>query len=267
MVVLSHCEGNFVDEDQPEGGRCTVCEERLNIRHQIKELEERPNKLKAKHYALGTTVNEIHDPFIHKFSPEISSYVFRLCLPTFDCEIPKCNRWHRTRALTLGAVCRKWRQLAWAILVLWDTVFLDIHMSMSSSLAKSLPTLLLEWLGRSGKLPLTILFDHEGYTDIDYCSLSQVRAVMDATVARFILDVIAIHSYRLRDLRLNAGIGIFECLSGSMESHQLSNLDLTANAYLDRRPTPVAAMLSLFERSGRFLKVLTLESGGIPPPA
>ena len=49
-----------------------------------------------------------------------------------------------------------------------------------------------------------------------------------------------------------------------MESHQLSSLDLTANAYLDYRPITVAAMLSLFERSGCFLKVLTLDS---PPPA
>jgi hypothetical protein len=265
MVVLSHCEGNFVDENQQEGGRCAVCEERLNIRHQIKELEEKLNKLKAKHHAFGTTMNEIHDPFIHKFPPEISSHIFRLCLPTVDCEIPKCNRWHWTRALTLGAVCRKWRQLAWATPVLWDTVFLDIHMSMSSSLAKYLPILLLEWLGRSGMLPLTILFDHDGYTNTDHSSLFQVSAVMDAT--RFILAVISIHSYRLRILRLNAGIDIFECLSGSMESHQLSNLDLTVHAYLDRRPTPVAAMLSLFERSGCFLKVLTLDLDGIPPPA
>jgi len=102
-------------------------------------------------------------------------------------------------------------------------------------------------------------------TGCQIISLPQVRTVMDATSS--ILAVIAIHSHRLRDLRLNAGIDIFECLSGSMESHQLSNLDLTANTYLDRRPTPVAAMLSLFERSGCFLKVLTLDSDGIPPPA
>jgi len=102
-------------------------------------------------------------------------------------------------------------------------------------------------------------------TGCQIISLPQVRTVMDATSS--ILAVIAIHSHRLRDLRLNAGIDIFECLSGSMESHQLSNLDLTANTYLDPRPTPVAAMLSLFERSGCFLKVLTLDSDGIPPPA
>ena len=31
-------------------------------------------------------MNTIHDPFIHKFPPEIGSHIFRLCLPTLHFE-------------------------------------------------------------------------------------------------------------------------------------------------------------------------------------
>jgi hypothetical protein len=79
----SRCKG--VDaEDLPvactvvEGGPCSACKEGADIQGQIKRLEEEIIKLKEKHHALRTTINSIHDPFIHTFPPEISSYIFRL---------------------------------------------------------------------------------------------------------------------------------------------------------------------------------------------
>ena len=56
------------------------------IRDQIEQLEEEITKLKAKHHALGGRMNGIHNPFIHKFPPEISSHIFRLCLSTLNFE-------------------------------------------------------------------------------------------------------------------------------------------------------------------------------------
>jgi hypothetical protein len=89
--LCSRCKGGNA-EDQPvactmlEGGPCSACKEREAIREQIEQLEEEITKLKAKHHALGSRMNEIHDPFIHKLPPEIGSHIFRLCLPTLDFE-------------------------------------------------------------------------------------------------------------------------------------------------------------------------------------
>ena len=86
--LCSRCKGVNA-EDQPvactmvEGGPCSACKEREAIREKIEQLEEEIAKLKAKHYALGNRMNAIHDPFIHKFPPEIGSYIFRLCFPIF----------------------------------------------------------------------------------------------------------------------------------------------------------------------------------------
>ena len=173
-MSCSRCQGAEV-EDRPipcvmlEGSPCSACKERSTIRQKVKQLEEEIIKLKAKYNSLTTTMNAIHDPFIHKLPPEIGSHIFRLCLPTLD---------HRERdywvdripaewavPLRLGAVCRRWRQLAWATPNLWETLFLTIGPSTRHSLAASLPGLLREWIGRSGALPLTILFVHSGWPD------------------------------------------------------------------------------------------------------
>ena len=50
-------------------------------------------------------------------------------------------------------LCRKWCQLEWATLDLWDTLKLEIRELMASSLLRSLPSLLFKWLDRSGMSP------------------------------------------------------------------------------------------------------------------
>ena len=160
-----------VDQSIPcvmlEGSPCSACKERATIRQKVEHLEEEIAELKAKYNTLTTTMNAIHDPFIHKLPPEIGSHIFSLCLPTLDHgeqdysvkQIPV--EW--AVPLRLGAVCRRWRQLAWATPNLWVTLSLAIGPSTRRSLAESLPGLLREWIGRSGALPLTILLVHSGW--------------------------------------------------------------------------------------------------------
>jgi hypothetical protein len=123
-VLCSRCRGADTEaEDQPitcvvlEGGPCSPCKERAATRLRIKQLEEEITKLKAEQQILGTAMNAIHDPFIHKFLPEIGSRILHLSLPSLN------NGVHQTKAvhmpgsavwaapLKLGSVCRKWRQL------------------------------------------------------------------------------------------------------------------------------------------------------------
>lgn len=108
--------------------------------------------------------------------------------------------------------------------------------------------------------PLWSWQEHQGV------SLSKVRAVDGATDS--VVKIITIYSDWLCNLCLNAGTDIFECLSGPIESNQLFSLNLTANAYLNRYVSiPMTAMLSLFEHTGCYLKVLNVDSEGIPPTA
>lgn len=90
-VLCSRCRGAEA-EDQPiicvilEGGPCSPCKERATIRDQIIQLEEEIAKLKAKQQTLGTAMNAIHNPFIHKLPPEIGSHILHLSLPILNNE-------------------------------------------------------------------------------------------------------------------------------------------------------------------------------------
>jgi hypothetical protein len=126
MVMLcDRCKG-LEAEDRPltcgvlGSGPCAPCKERAIIRQKIKELEAEIMQLKAKHDFLATTMNAIHDPFIHKLPPEIGSHIFLFSLPTFDISDAFLVPGELMAGpLGLGAVCRKWRQLAWATPNLW----------------------------------------------------------------------------------------------------------------------------------------------------
>jgi len=85
-------------------------------------------------------------------------------------------------AAFLGPDCRIWCQLEWATPDLWDTLKLEIRESMASSLLRSLPSLCLEWLGRSGMFPSTILFNHHGCSRAGCYSSDDDYAEKDKTL-------------------------------------------------------------------------------------
>jgi len=242
-LLCSRCRGSGVEAEEQtitcvvlEGGPCSPCKEREVIRGQIEQLEEEITKLKAKHHARGGGMNAIHDPFIHKLPPEIGSHIFCLFLPTLDFE--DFDLWNKaatfTRVMRLGAVCRKWRQLAWTTPDLWDTIFLKIKPSTSRSLAESLPGLLREWLSRSGLRPLTIFFQHFGCSEEsdyspsndEFSDESAANTLESAT--GMVIEIINLYSGRWQSLHLDVGAAdISERLCGSVQpNNQLFGLDL-----------------------------------------
>jgi hypothetical protein len=230
LGLCSRCRGFDAEElsfacTVLKGGPCSPCKEAADMHGQIKRLEEEIIKLKGQHHVLRTKINSIHDPFIHTFPPEIGSYIFRLCLPTLDLGnfFPWPEQKEVTGALRLGAVCRKWRQLAWTTQNLWEILYLHIGPSTTNALAKSFPGLLQEWLGRSGVLPLTIFFvnDYPGRSEIEFA------------IPR-IIEVINLYSSRWRNLFLDVGADVSKLFSSSEHPNQIIHLQLAIRSQRSR---------------------------------
>jgi len=230
-VLCSRCRGDSDAADEQEvtcvmleGNGCSACVERAAIRDKIKRLEEELIKLEAKYHALGTTMNAIHDPFIHKFPPEIGSYIFHLGLPQLNLEpiFPERDRTVFFRVLRLGAVCRKWRQLAWATPNLWEILSIVPPLERMHNVARSWPGLINEWLGRSGELPLTISF---AYNQNEFDDPEEFDGALER-----IIEVLTLHSSRWRNLRLYVDPRTLERLSGSMHLSQLLRLHILVYA-------------------------------------
>ncbi|KIM39201.1 hypothetical protein M413DRAFT_447164 [Hebeloma cylindrosporum] len=202
------------------------------IRHQIKQLEEEITNLEAKHNALTTTRNASHDPFIHKFPPEIGSHIFRLSLPKAitEYQVPeKHGRWSAVTAqwsapLKLGSVCRSWRQ---------------IDPSMTDAMAEALPGLLREWLDRSGALPLAIYVFQE--SDPPFHASINTSTVALEIATGLVIDILNVHSGRWRNLYLTAGANICRRIFSSTKPERLVSLELSA---LSRDPIPMESELT-----------------------
>lgn len=250
-----------------EGGACAACIESSAIYRQIRQLEKEIAILKAKRRVLATTINAKHDPFIHKLPPEIGSHIFRLCLPRsnphiYDQYLP--HMWEWNMPLKLGAVCRKWRQLAWATPNLWVTPLLNIKPSTPLSLAKSLPGLLREWLGRSGLLSLTIFFHHTGYSerppsDYDLKKADEFRVLKLKTATYLVIEVIELYWGRLENLHLVLVPDVHASFSGSMQPNKITFLELKAPCGADER-SPRLKFITASKPNPKYLILV-----GFPP--
>jgi hypothetical protein len=140
------------------GHPCTACTEDIKLEKEIKGLENSIENLHIRRRVLRTVMNKNHDRFIHRFPPEIASQIFIHHSPPI---LLFGKQWiTRSPPLHLGAVCQKWRQLAWATPELWTSLRISLG---EYGNYEALPQLVTEWLERSATLPLTIKFVDDSY--------------------------------------------------------------------------------------------------------
>jgi len=155
------------------GTPCAACTEDIELEKEMNELEIKIEKVHIRRRALRTAMNENHDPLIHKFPPEIASHIFTQYSPPSA----SIDKYHMVSLLYLGAVCQKWRRLAWATPELWTSLCLILDGKPNHDL----PQLVTEWLERSASLPLTIRYvDCWGLTSDD-----EIIAILNKHSARW----------------------------------------------------------------------------------
>ena len=192
------------------GKPCKACTEDIKLEKKIKELEIKIKKIYIKRRALRTAMNENHDSLIHKFPPEIASLIFIQCSPPIE----SIDIHFRPNPLYLGAVCQKWRQLAWATPELWTS--LNIR-----SFSRDRAQLVREWLDRSASLPLDIKLLDDGDCD-------------DQGQHDEVINILNKHSARWHNMHLNLWAEHLRCLSGSSQENILRRLALCLTYSLGR---------------------------------
>jgi hypothetical protein len=176
-----------------DGKSCVACAEDIELEKERKELEIRIEKIDLMRRALRTVMNENHDHLISRFPPEIASHIFIQYAPP-SALFYKNNR---STPLYLGAVCQKWRQLAWATPQLWSSLLVG-----SSSSGSDLPQLIAEWLERSASLPLTVRFDR----------------VPGNGVYHDVTNILNKHSAKWYDMHFDLPLGHLHHLHGSSDA-------------------------------------------------
>ena len=135
-----------------DGNSCSACTQDIALEQEREKIEKLREKIYIKRRALRTAMNQNHDRLIHRFPPEIASRVFSHCSLTNL----RFNTYENTNTLFLGAVCQRWRRLAWATPELWTSIYIGKKIIDQWTINAEQP--LAEWLERSGSLELTIRF-------------------------------------------------------------------------------------------------------------
>lgn len=99
-------------------------------------------------------MNPNHDPFVLKLPPEVASYIFLLSMGERDTREISSSRDCLPTPFILGAVCSGWRQLARSTPALWTRLAFAIP--DPTIMPEDLSHLVVDWLERSGGLPLTL---------------------------------------------------------------------------------------------------------------
>ena len=180
---------------------CSACAEDIELELAIKELEDKIEKMHTKRRALRTVMNENHDQLISKFLPEIASEIFIHYAPPTSCPD---NR-NQLTPLYLGAVCQKWRQIAWKTPRLWSSLFVRFTPYCCQ--------LLTEHLERSANLPLSI-------------ALSPSKKIIDEEIYKEAINILNRYSSRWHILRNRLPAHHLHRLCGSLEGNMLYELIL-----------------------------------------
>jgi len=183
------------------GKPCSACTEDIELEKAINELENQIEKIHTKRRALRTVMNENHDPLIAKFPPEISSQIFIHYAPP----VGLFDKNDRSPPFYLGAVCQKWRQLAWRTPQLWTSLFVRFKPYP--------PQLLAELLERSATLPLAI-------------ALSPYSPIIDDEKYLEVINILNRHSSRWHVLHCTLPAHHLHRLCGSLEGNILDRLVL-----------------------------------------
>ena len=193
---------------------CSACTEDIELEKEMDELEIRVEKIHIRRRALRTVMNQNHDCLIHKLPPEIISHIF--VQPQYAPPSPHPTRKYINHSpLYLGAVCEKWRQLAWATPQLWSSLHVKVKRIYGT---REYPfQLVAEWLERSASLPLSIRLS-TGW-DLEHIQYE------DKAYARMI-NILNEHSARWYDIHLTVPVRHLHRFRGSSQGNMLRRLAL-----------------------------------------
>jgi hypothetical protein len=157
-----------------------------DLETEITRVQELLSQLEQKRASLKKKVNACFSPVL-QLPVEITSEIFTTCFPVNALDV-----WGSRTPLDLGKICSAWREVAWSIPWLWNTVSLRVP--------RCLPVhaeLLDQWLLRSGQLLLSVHLDFSFDEQVN--SSCGNRPPMSR-----VMDLVARSSTRLRkvDLRI-----------------------------------------------------------------
>ncbi|KAF8910130.1 hypothetical protein CPB84DRAFT_1743596 [Gymnopilus junonius] len=133
------------------------------LNKQILETKAHLDALLDERQKLKWELNYMHKSMVDRMPVEVASTIFEFYA------VATRNYWNIAAggygmALTLGAVCQSWRRIVWSTPSVWNWITVVLDGTVNPVVIE----LAVEWLGRSGRLPLSIeLFGPSSPSDLE----------------------------------------------------------------------------------------------------
>jgi len=139
---------------------CSACLRLQEVQSKIRECKKLLEKLYMQEAHTKSSVNAVHDPIIRNLPLELVSNILTLCNPSpveddeeFGSLPPDAPLATRRYQLSLGTVCKTWRNIVRSTPQLWTNIYIRLSTKRGELQQKEL---LLLSLRLSGSLPLHI---------------------------------------------------------------------------------------------------------------
>ncbi|KIM38241.1 hypothetical protein M413DRAFT_248588 [Hebeloma cylindrosporum] len=134
------------EASRPWCPKSTYLQSTCDLCREFEQLENEINQLLEKRRQLKTRISLYHrKEIIQNIPPEVLSNIFHFFISSGSELDP-------SSPLILGAICGRWRAIAWATPSLWTSITIILN---ATSLGNK-QQLAREWLSRAGQLPLSI---------------------------------------------------------------------------------------------------------------
>ncbi|KAJ3511637.1 hypothetical protein NLJ89_g3984 [Agrocybe chaxingu] len=208
--VLCSTTSRKAGEDMPscprETNSCTLCVKLKDLRKEIAAAKAHLAELLSRVQPLHSALNHAHDPFENRLPPEVASRIFMFYVKSSNGYHGEYDTRDHFQYLpfTLGAVCKRWRDIAWATPTLWTTVNLRLDPDRMTPERSQLSR---DWLERSRSLPLTLTIRSPAF-------LSTKVSPRERDSILSIIDAINNHSSRWFHLTIHAPYSVISRLRG-----------------------------------------------------
>ncbi|KAF8868546.1 hypothetical protein CPB84DRAFT_1807269 [Gymnopilus junonius] len=134
---------------------CNVCTRLDHLDEEIARAQAIVQDLLRQRDGFRSQLNQVHPSIVHRFPVEVASTIF---------EVYASNADGKESPFTLGAVCQRWRDIAWSTPKIWATLTLS-GLRARRALSETRVQLVDDWLGRSARQPLFITLHFSSLND------------------------------------------------------------------------------------------------------
>ncbi|KAF8881058.1 hypothetical protein CPB84DRAFT_1792152 [Gymnopilus junonius] len=126
---------------------CNICTKLIDLDEKISRAKAIVQDLLRQRESFRSKFNQAHPSLLDRFPVEVASTIFEFYVSSAD---------GKESPFTLGAVCRRWRSIVWSTPNIWTTLSISRSGTRRVLLSETRVQLMKDYLGRSGKRPLSI---------------------------------------------------------------------------------------------------------------